>query len=197
MKHFYIRNLNISYQGMPVIKDLNIEFPSTGIVHISGPSGCGKTTLLQAIAGLVEYEGTIETGLENGERLSYVFQDDRLLPWFSARTNAALTASGSIDKKDTLLIAEKWLSELGLANDMDKHPDELSGGMRQRVNIARALVNDARIILLDEPFKGLDAILKSKVEAIFNELSKEKLLVMVTHEPANETNTSLSVKLDK
>ena len=81
MKPFVIANLNISYGGDKVIRDFSAQFPDKGCVRIKGPSGCGKTTLLHAIAGLKEYSGTLDTGLEKGERLAYVFQDDRLLPW--------------------------------------------------------------------------------------------------------------------
>ncbi len=184
MRSFIIKDLNISYGGKPVIKDLSTVLPSKGIVYITGPSGCGKTTLLQAIAGLKEYSGTLENGLEDGERLAYVFQDDRLLPWFSAIDNVALVSVNAKDKREAQDTAAEWLRKLGLGDSSGKHPDELSGGMRQRVNLARALAYDARILLLDEPFKGLDAELKSGIQSIIADLAKDRLIIIVDHESA-------------
>lgn len=182
MRPFVIENLSISYAGQPVIQDFGTQLPDKGYVRLKGPSGCGKTTLLQAIAGLKEYTGTLDTGLEEGERLAYVFQDDRLLPWYSAKDNVALAVNAASGKHYADESAQKWLAKLGLSDALDKHPAELSGGMRQRVNIARALAYDARILLLDEPYKGLDPELKYKVSAIFEELSKEILIILVSHE---------------
>lgn len=182
MRHFIIDDLSISYSGQPVISGFSAQLPGKGFVRIKGPSGCGKTTLLHAIAGLKEYTGTLDTGLEEGERLAYVFQDDRLLPWYSAADNVAMAVNSASGKPDADESAQKWLSRLGLSDALDKHPSELSGGMRQRVNIARALAYDARILLLDEPYKGLDPELRAKVSAIFEELSKEILIILVTHD---------------
>lgn len=184
MRPFIIKDLNISYGGKSVIKDLSADLPSKGIVYITGPSGCGKTTLLQTIAGLKEYSGTLDNGLEAEERLAYVFQDDRLLPWFSALDNVALAAVNAATKREAGAAAIEWLTKLGLRDALDKHPDELSGGMRQRVNIARALAYDARILLLDEPFKGLDADLKAGIESIIADLAKDRLIIIVDHESA-------------
>ena len=127
-------------------EDISLALPEKGFCAITGRSGRGKTTLLYLIAGLYEPDrGSIQ---RNGETISMVFQEDRLLPWETAAQNAAIAS--------TREIAAKLLTELGLGAELDKYPRELSGGMKRRVSIARALAAKADVYIMDEPFKGLD-----------------------------------------
>lgn len=143
---------NISFQyapERPVFYGLNLEISSQGATVITGPSGCGKTTLLRLLAGLERpCSGTI-SGL-NGVKLGMVFQEDRLLPWCSALENASICAVPNGPNPREVLEA------LGLADALHHPPSSLSGGMQRRVAIARALCYSPDLLLLDEPFTGLD-----------------------------------------
>ncbi len=150
-----LKNVVCSYEKKTVLSDLSLRLPERGAVAVTGPSGKGKTTLLKLLAGLVlPVSGSIEGLL--GKRVSMVFQEDRLLPWRMALENAALFCGDEAHAKETLIALE-------LGDALNKRPDELSGGMRRRVAIARALCFGGDILLLDEPFKGLDEALKLRV----------------------------------
>jgi NitT/TauT family transport system ATP-binding protein len=150
-----LKNIVCSYDGKTVLNDLSLSLPEHGAVAVTGPSGKGKTTFLKLLAGLVlPASGSIE-GLVN-KRVSMVFQEDRLLPWRTALENAALFCGDEVYAHETLVALE-------LSDALKKRPDELSGGMRRRVAIARALCFGGDILLLDEPFKGLDDALKLRV----------------------------------
>ncbi len=144
-----------------------------GRVCLFGPSGCGKTTLMRILAGLERADGGKVTGMTN-KKIAYMFQEDRLLPWATALENVALVS----DEKR----AAKWLADLGLEDAMDKKPRELSGGMQRRVALARALAYEGDVLLLDEPFKGLDEELKSKAMALVKERFRGGLMILVTHD---------------
>jgi len=118
--------------------------------------------------------GNRENQNKNLLKIAYVFQEDRLIPWLTALENVSL-----ITPKNSAMI---WLEKVGLPGEESKYPSQLSGGMKQRVNIARALAFDAPVILLDEPFKGLDDAAKLQIIEILNELKKDRLLLLVTHD---------------
>jgi ABC-type nitrate/sulfonate/bicarbonate transport system ATPase subunit len=182
----YIRNLTKSLGGREVFRDFSLEMPDTGCVCFFGPSGSGKTTLLNLLAGIVLPDaGSIE--FTPGSRLSYVFQEDRLLPWISAAENVKLVVQ---DKKDVKTAAERWLKEVSLEESADKIPGELSGGMRQRVALARAFAYGGNILLLDEPFQGIDAQIKSGLISLLSKMKTEKLLVLITHYPEEAARLS-------
>lgn len=173
-----ITDLSHSFGDKQVFKALSLEFPDTGAFVIMGDSGCGKTTLLNMIAGTLK--PTLGEILSDRKELkiSYMFQEPRLLPWMSAAENVNLVLGG---KKSTLIKAKELLSLVGLGADADKYPSELSGGMNQRVSFARALAYQGDILLLDEPFNGLDEDNVKKLIGIIKEYSKDHLVIAVTH----------------
>ncbi len=171
-----IKNLILSYEGERVIEDFNLSLEKGEKIVLMGPSGCGKSSLLSAIAGLVAPEkGSIKTK----GRISFVFQEPRLLPWLSALENINAVLS---DSAASLGEAEKWLDAVGLGSDGAKLPAELSGGMQQRVSIARALAYDGDILLLDEPLKGMDADTKASVWEQILSSAEGKTSILVTHD---------------
>ena len=169
-------NIHFSYDGTKKVLDgLSLSLPEYGAVCLFGPSGCGKTTLLRLLAGLEKPQSGRITGLDN-LRVSYVFQENRLLPWMSALDNVAIIGGENRFKN-----AQLWLERVGLGMDMHKYPDELSGGMRQRISIARALAAPFDILILDEPFIGLDAPLWKSIAGMIRESCGNKLVILVTH----------------
>lgn len=193
-----IRDLTVTYQDMVIFDRLSLTLPAKGCVCFFGPSGSGKTTLLSVIAGLKKpSSGMVGVKRDGDEReensgkgrslseIAYVFQENRLIPWLTALENISfvIPKKGTGGKTpDPTATAREWLTRLGLRDSMDKYPGELSGGMRQRVNIARALAYNAPVLLLDEPFKGLDDALKDRIISILNEQKKHRLLLLVTHD---------------
>lgn len=147
-----INDLCKSFDGKEVIKSLSLAFPKSGFVTICGPSGCGKTTLLHIIAGIESSNsGEILYGAKH-QRISMSFQEPRLLPHRTALQNVNFVLG---DKKATLPRAKELLLMLDI-KDHDLYPDELSGGMKARVSIARALAKRSDIYIFDEPFANLD-----------------------------------------
>ena len=150
-----IRDLTFSYSGKKIFERYSLDIPD-GVSCITGCSGCGKTTLLRIIAGLSPpQEGTI-TGVP--DRVAYLFQEDRLLPWFSVRENVAAVIPR--DNKDSAI---EYLRAVELAELADSLPDNLSGGQKRRVSLARALAFRGGLLLLDEPFKGFDRKLMERI----------------------------------
>lgn len=166
-----LENVTVRYGDQTVLEDFSATLPETGCVAVRGVSGVGKTTLLRVLAGIMRPQAGRVFGLEN-RRVGVVFQEDRLLPWCTALENAAIAG----DPQD----AETYLSRLGLAGAENMFPSELSGGMRRRVSIARAMVFSDDVLLLDEPFNGLDASCRIQVANAL--LAHAKLLIVVTHD---------------
>ena len=167
-----LSNITVSFGDKTVLNDFSLCLPDEGCVAVQGPSGTGKTTLLRVLAGLIVPDAGSVMGLEN-RRVSMVFQEDRLLPWRSAWENAALGSD-----KDT---ARRFLAALGLGGECDSLPKSLSGGMRRRVAIARALSFSNDVLLLDEPFTGLDPALREETAALLR--GHARLMILVTHDP--------------
>ncbi|MDQ5983544.1 MAG: NitT/TauT family transport system ATP-binding protein [Eubacteriales bacterium SKADARSKE-1] len=168
-----------NFGEIKVLDNFSINFPKKGTVCLFGKSGIGKTTILNLIAGLLKPDFGYIEGLDT-KKISFAFQDERLLLWNTVIENVSVVVNkkSNIDKKE---IAKGWLSKVGLLEFCDKKPDELSGGMKQRLVLARALAFDGDIILLDEPFKGLDDASKNTLIDLINEITKDKLVVVVTH----------------
>lgn len=173
-------NVSKSFEGNKVIENLSIEFPSNGTVCLFGKSGIGKSTILNLISGLMKPDSGEILGIAN-EKISYVFQDDRLVEWLSVLENVAIVVK-SKQKCEKNKFAEKWLKKFDLLEYADKIPNELSGGMKRKLAIARALAFSGDVILLDEPFKGLDKNSKKKVAEIILSNAKGKLIILVSHE---------------
>lgn len=174
-----IHNLTKKYDGKTVLDQFSLQLPSTGTVCLFGPSGCGKTTLLNCIAGLEPFDsGEIE---EAGTgKISYLFQENRLLPWISAKDNIAAVLRGKAGENAEQ--AKKWLGLVGLAEEGNKGPAELSGGMRRRVALARALAYGGDLYLMDEPFQGLDAERRDEMIALLQKETAGALKIIVTHD---------------
>ena len=177
MKHIYKY-----YEQLPVIRDFSMCFSARRIHCLFGPSGCGKTTLLNIIAGLTTFDKGIIQGISN-KTFSYIFQEPRLLPWASVEENVLFALESRYDKQKARQHIEKYLTLVDLLNFQKAYPKELSGGMRQRVSIARAFAYDGDIVLMDEPFKELDFMLKKRLldDIIKNWCGKKKHMIFVTH----------------
>lgn len=175
-----IMNLNKSFDGKILLQDFSYSFDDTGIYAVIGESGAGKTTLLRMIAGLDEdYSGQIIGG--GVGRVSVAFQEYRLFPQLTALENVLFSV---FDRKSEaeLDLAQKMLSRLGFSkDDMQLLPNELSGGMKQRVSLARAFLLSSEILLLDEPTKELDRENAEAVLDIIQEAGRERLVILVSH----------------
>ena len=171
-----IENLSVIFEEKTVFSDFSIDLPREKITCVLGSSGVGKTTLLKALAGLIPTNENFSS-----HKCAFVFQDHRLLPYLTALDNLAIVLDGS--KAERREKAYRMLSEMELANAANNYPAELSGGMAQRVAIARGLLFDADLLLLDEPFKGLDLALQERLIKYFIKYWEEKRLttVFVTH----------------
>ncbi len=178
------RGVSFLAGGRAILEDLTLEVPAGGVLALVGPSGCGKTTLLNLAAGLLRPSaGQVAV---TARRVASMFQDARLLPWRRARQNAAfgLRCLG-VPRHARLDAAQALLESLGLAaEDGDKFPHQLSGGMRQRVALARALAIEPDLLLLDEPFSALDAVLRRDLQDLVRAAVAERAVttVFVTHD---------------
>lgn len=181
MQDIRILNLKKRYGDRVVFDDLSLTIPHGARVALMGPSGCGKTTLLHTLMGLVRADGGFVTGLPS--RIAPVFQEDRLCPWLSVRENIRIAARRASDTK-----ISDTLAALGLAGEENTLSSELSGGMSRRVAIARALLSDGELLLLDEPFRGLDEDSRARTAACIDRMAGKRTLLLVTHD---ETEAAL------
>ena len=145
-----LEHISFSYGDRPVLRDLNLELPDHGIVGLAGPSGCGKTTLLRLLAGLERPQAGSILGLAP-EETAILFQENRLLPWRRAEQQVTDVLPPSRRGE-----AARWLRLVELEGEEHTLPAALSGGMGRRLALARCLALDARYLLLDEPFAGVD-----------------------------------------
>jgi NitT/TauT family transport system ATP-binding protein len=184
------RNLSKRFDGLEALRDLNVEIERGGFVSVVGPSGCGKTTFLRIVAGLetasageVLLDGHLVRG--PGRDRGFVFQADSLLPWRTVLGNVMIGPevagrNGEPERRRTL----ELLKLVGLEGFEAYYPRQLSGGMRQRVNLARALAIDPQVLLMDEPFSALDAqtreIMQTELMRIWEQ--GRKTVLFVTHQ---------------
>ena len=170
----YIRFENIvkNFGNTQVLKNINLDIEKGQLVTLLGPSGCGKSTLLRLACGLLPPDSGRIIGTEN--RFSYVFQENRLLPWYTARQNIELVCRRRS--------AEYWLEAVGLKAFGDTLPSALSGGMRRRVALARALAADGQIYLFDEPFTGLDAERREEIISLIRQYTAGHLCLYTSHD---------------
>jgi NitT/TauT family transport system ATP-binding protein len=185
---YELRSLRASFDGHAVIEDISLELPDQSITVILGPSGCGKTTLLNLIAGLKEPDAGERRGFQ-GCSFSYAFQEARLLPWLNCRENAAFALSGARAQTEgagsgNLARIDRFLAAAGLGEAATRMPKELSGGMRQRLSLARAFAYPSDMLLLDEAFQAVDLRMKLELMDVFLSLWQEerRTVVCVTHD---------------
>lgn len=183
------------YQGvegdLAVLKDLSFSVADQEFVVLLGPSGCGKTTILKILAGLVQ--PTAGAVFRNGRvidgpdpDIAMVFQDFVLLPWKTVLENVMLgqKVQNQVDKSTRRSLAKRWIEKVGLDGFEHRYPKELSGGMKQRVGLARALSVNPEVLLMDEPFGSLDAQTRDRLQTELLELWHEerKTILFVTHD---------------
>lgn len=194
MDKVIVENIFMNYHSLkgstPALKDISFSIEEGEFVSIVGPSGCGKSTLLNIIAGLIpQSSGDIYIDGEKQKSISpkigYMFQKDHLFNWLTVLDNITLGLNIqhklNSERKETI---EKLLKDYGLLDFKDHHPDELSGGMRQKVALIRTLALNPEVLLLDEPFSALDYQTRLNIsDEIYNIIKKEgKTAIMVTHD---------------
>jgi len=159
-----VDSLALAYGATPVLEGASLEVPSGKFVSLVGPSGSGKSSLLRAVIGLQKpLAGAIETDIAAGD-IGMLFQDDALLPWRTAEQNVALGLKlKGIASGTAIASARQWITQLGLYGLSERFPRELSGGQRKRVALAQVLAREPQLILMDEPFASLDAIVRARV----------------------------------
>ena len=168
-----INNLTKTFDKKYIFNNLSIEIPDNKVTVISGKSGIGKTTLLRIISGLdKDYKGEI---IKSGDKISYVFQEPRLFDAITIKQNLELVEKG------TSLSLDEILSIVELESEADKYPSELSGGMKMRLSLARAIYYNGDIFLLDEPFSSLDNDMKKRIIPKVFDLIKGKTVIIVSH----------------
>ncbi|MDE7215184.1 MAG: ABC transporter ATP-binding protein [Clostridia bacterium] len=182
-----VKNLYFAYGDKVIFDDFNLELPCGEVVCIMGASGGGKTTLLDCIAGKHEYRGEILYGQNGagdsvGNRIAYVFQQPRLIPSMSVEKNIDFVLPKSMSKEQRRNIVNDVIQKLHLDDCAKSYPANISGGQASRAALARAFAVESDVLLMDEPFKGLDIRLKNQILEILTPLLKDKTAVFVTHD---------------
>ena len=169
--------VSMAYGEKQILSGFSLSLSSPGHYALLGPSGRGKTTLLRLIAGLERPQsGTIH--LPKDARIAFCFQEDRLLPWKTVLENIVLVCHDSQK-------AKYWIERVGLSGEENSYPASLSGGMKRRASLARALAYDSDILLMDEPFRALDEQTHAEMLALVRDAAKGRLLLLVTHDEAD------------
>ena len=171
----FIKGVNVKFDNKVIYDNFSIDFEDNKINCIVGASGCGKTTLLNYISDEL---------LANGIKISYVFQEDRLIPWKNVFDNLSIVIKNRYKREIMNDKIEEILKILDINEAKYLYPNELSGGMKQKVNIARALLYDFDVLLLDEPFRSLDAKIKNVLINLIRTISYEKksTIILVSHD---------------
>ena len=184
-----VKGIYKNYGDVEALRDMSLDFPKGQLTSLLGPSGCGKTTLLKIIAGLlIPNQGEVYVNdqivTEPGPDRAFVFQDFALMPWASVIRNVAFCLElRKVAKSEREDIARKYIKQVGLDGFENSFPHELSGGMRQRVGLARALSVDSPVLLMDEPFSAVDEQTRRKFQEELLQLVKNenKTFIFVTH----------------
>jgi NitT/TauT family transport system ATP-binding protein len=192
-----INDLSVRYRtkgsAVTALEHISLDIPCNSFVSIVGPSGCGKTTLLKVLSGVlrpssgeVKFDSKSLAEADLSGKIGYVFQRPLLLPWRTAIENVALTlevAKKDVGREERLAEARKWLELVGLAGFEDRLPNELSGGMQQRVSLCRALAFRPPILMMDEPFAALDEITRETMQEELLRLWSitESSVIFITH----------------
>ena len=171
-----LKEISLSFGGHAVLSNCRLHLAPGERIALMGPSGCGKTTLLRTALSLQQPDsGTV---VSRARKPAAVFQEPRLLPWLTALENVNLVLS---DTPETLPAARAWLECMELADSAGLYPAELSGGMQQRVSLARALSCEPDLLVLDEPFKGLDSALYDRILEVLKKALDGASLLLATH----------------
>lgn len=180
------KSFNVDGSSVPVLQNINFDFTEQEFTIIVGSSGCGKSTLLRIISGFIkDYTGSVilngKTVEGPGRDRGFVFQESSLMPWLTVRKNVMFGLDKSKDREKLIY---DYLKLVGLYDFINAYPSQLSGGMKQRCAIARALINQPEILLLDEPFGALDAMTKILLqdELIKIKHNSKTTFIMVTHD---------------
>ncbi|MFN3233960.1 MAG: ABC transporter ATP-binding protein [Gammaproteobacteria bacterium] len=181
-----LKEIAFDYQETPLFQGFNLTVSPGEWLSMLGPTGIGKTTLLRIIAGL-NYPRAGEVVFPSGyssRDVSYFTQENACLPWLNILDNVLIEAKLENQLNDQLKTkAQALIAKVGLQAHSQKKPDSLSGGMKQRVGLARCLLADKEIVLMDEPFRSLDAVTKSRLQDLAKSLLRDKTVIMVTHDP--------------
>ena len=171
-----LEEISVRFGEKRVLDKCSLRLEKGERVALTGPSGCGKTTLARVALSLHNPDsGTVSCGFA---RVAAVFQEPRLLPWLTAAENVNLVLS---DSAWTMEKARAWLARLELGDSAELYPSELSGGMQQRVSIARALAVRPELLVMDEPFKAMDAALRDRVLRVTADALGDAALLLITH----------------
>ena len=209
-----LSNINKSFitqEKVKVLKKVNYKFKKGKIYSLMGPSGSGKSTLLNILSlidrpssgsitiedNIIDFNNSNKNDLLRAKKIGIIYQQDNLLPDFTSLENIFLAslASGN-DKKDSILKAKKLLNKIGLSNRSDHYPSQLSGGEKQRVSIARAIINEPEIILADEPTGSLDLNTAKEIfEILKNQINSNRIIIFATHNRffANKADCMLEI----
>jgi putative hydroxymethylpyrimidine transport system ATP-binding protein len=181
----HIDSLTLRFGAQTLFESLSLELPAGRLTALLGESGVGKSTLLRVLAGLESaHAGRIasDDGAPLAGRVAFMGQQDLLLPWLSASANVVIGARLRGDRPDRAR-ALSLLARVGLRDSADTLPEQLSGGMRQRVALARTLYEDRPIVLMDEPFSALDALTRARIQSLAAELLAGRTVLFITHDP--------------
>lgn len=197
-KMIEIKGLCKNYGEQIVYKDFSLTLEEGKQYALLGPSGCGKTTLIRVMAGLETYEQGEICGLQ-GKKIAYVFQEDRLMPWLSVEENLAYVLLGHTSQAIIDARITQILDVLQLSKNRKTLVSQLSGGMKRRVAIGRALIYEADLLFLDEPLKGLEKDLKEKILKAMIKMWQinQQTVVYVTHEEVEAKQLSQKIYLEK
>ncbi len=185
----FLENLCLSFGRDVLFHNMNLTIASGKWTCLLGASGVGKTTLLKLIAGLIPnpfFQGNIrcDNKIASAQQVAYMAQTDLLQPWLTALDNALLGHRLRGSYSNTVLAqAKKLFAQVGLKGAEKKFPDQLSGGMRQRVALVRTLLEEKSIVLMDEPFSAVDAITRFQLQTLAAELLQNRTVLLVTHDP--------------